>query len=355
MADTVGWDVSKGLSRISSSVHLSVWYFLTASLLAASGPLYIDRIIDPLHIVVITREGELLLLERRPDDDPVASSSPRSITAADRIQEKNTDVTAGQYVFASERENGRLLLDGNGQQTAWVAARSLGWNPRKTIRYWCLILLGGLALSPLVVWAWRRFYTATDLISVRYSHGLPPDMRPGEREAVALPRGWRSWAAGVSSAALAVLGGTALTLMALMSLVVPGNVDPVQRPTAGVVATDLLATTVGMTVILWLFAGYATSIWYLCWSITRRVAFFFRHRTRTTASLRHAGTVTIDTSGDASVDKLHLLVYAFTAPHQERVQTYVVREAVPTAADLAVGQTMEVEYVTADPSVILRL
>jgi hypothetical protein len=92
--------------------------------LAASGPLYIDRIIDPLHIIVFTREGELLLLR----------------------------------------------LDGNRQQTARVPVRSLGWNPREKIRYCFLILLCGLALSPLVVWAWRRFYTATDLISVQYSH-----------------------------------------------------------------------------------------------------------------------------------------------------------------------------------------
>ena len=325
-------------------LRFSVWYLLTASGLAASGPLYIDRVLDDRHIIVITRDGESLLLERRPDEDPVPGG----------LNEGSTFIAAGRQIFASERGAGRLLLDGERQQTAWVVARSLGWNPRKTIRYWLLIVLGGLLLTPLVVWVWRRFAAATDATVVRYSHGPPPELQPGELEAVALPHGWRLWATGVSSASLGVLGMTAVLLMGLMLVVAPGNVDPLRRPTLGVVAMDLAATSVGLVVVLWLCAGYASSVRHLWWSTSRRLSFTLRHRTRTTATLRHAGTITIESGSDSTTEKQHVLVYAFTARHRDRMQTYVVREAVTGPSDLAVDR-LELEYVTGDPSVVRRV
>jgi hypothetical protein len=318
-------------------LRLSEWFALTASLLAASGPLYIDRVVDDRHIVIVTREGESLLLERRTDDDAPAAFA------------------AGGYVFASEREKGTLLLDAGREQTAWVVVRSLGWNPRKTIRYWLLVVVAGLVLSPLVVWAWRRFAAATESTAVSYSHGPPPQLHPGELQAMALPSGWRQWASGVSAAALALLGMTAVSLMGLVLLVAPGSVDPTRRPTFGVAATDVGATSVGIVVVWWLLGGYASSVRQLWWSTSRRLSFAVRHRTRTTATLRHAGTITTETGSDAAIDKLHVLVYAFTARHHGRVQTFVVREAVSSAKELAVGASIQLEYVTGEPSVVRRL
>ncbi len=326
-------------------LRFSVWYLLTASGLAASGPLYIDRVLDDRHIIVITRDGESLLLERRPDEDPTPGG----------MNEANTFVAAGRHIFASERDGGILLLDGERRQTAWVVARSLGWNSRKTIRYWLLIVLGGLVLTPLVVWVWRRFSAATDSSVVRYSHGPPPKLQAGEFEAVALPHGWRLWATGVSAASLGVLGITAVLLMGLMLVVAPGNIDPLRRPTFGVVVMDLATTSVGLVVVMWLFAGYTSSIRHLWWSTSRRLSFALRHRTRTTATLRHAGTITIESGSDSTTEKLHVLVYAFSAHHRGHERTYVVSEAVARPSDLAVDRRLELEYVTGDPSVVRRL
>ena len=325
-------------------LRLSSWYLLAVPLIAASGPLYIETVVDDRHLVVITRDGESLLLERRPDEDP----APGGMT------ERSHVAAAGRHIFASERDGGILLLDGEPRQTAWVVARSLGWNPRKTIGYWLLIVLGGVMLTPLVVWVWRRFAAATDSTVVRYSHGPPPELRPGELEAVALPRGWRLWATEVSSAGLGMLGIIALSLLGLMVVVAPGNVDPIRRPTPGVVAMDLVATSVGLVVVMWLFAGYASSLRQLWWSASRAVRFAMRPRTRTTATLRHGGTITIESGSDSATEKLHVLVYAFTAHHRGHEQTYVVSEAVARPSDLAVDRRVELEYVTGDPSVVRR-
>ena len=322
---------------MSWPLRLSVWFALAAPVLAASGPLYIDSVVDDRHIVVVTREGEALLLERRTDD--AVPSLP----------------VAGRHVFASERETGTLLLDAGKEQTAWAVVRSFGWNPRKTIRYWLLVVVAALVLSPLVVWAWRQFAAATESASVSYSHGPPPELWPGEHEALALPSGWRQWASGVSAAALALLGVTAVSLMGLVLLVAPGNVDAIRRPTIGVVATDVVATSVGVVVVLWLLVGYTAGIRQLWWSVSRRLSFAIRHRTRTTATLRHAGTITTESGSDATIDEVHVLVYAFTARLHGRMQTFVVREAVSNAQELAVGRSLEIEFVTGQPSVIRRL
>ena len=194
-----------------------------------------------------------------------------------------------------------------------------------------------MALCPLVIWAWWRFQAATDFTKNQVLHGPPPEMRGDELEAVALPRGWRSWATGVSSAALGLLGIAALSMMGLLSVVTPGAVDPLRRPTPGVVLTDLAGTSVGMAVVLWLFSGYASSIWQVWWSVSRRWRFAVLPRVRTTATVRHAGTITVESGSDSAIDELHVLVYAFTAPRRGGMQTFVVREAVPKASDLTVG------------------
>jgi hypothetical protein len=144
---------------------------LAASVLSASGPLYIEQVLDDRHLVAVTRDGEWLVLERRPENDPRES---RQATA------DGGDIPAsGRHVFAIERGPGTLLLDAGRRRTAWVVSRSLGWNPRKTIRYWLVIAGGALALGPLIVWAWRRFDAATDVTKVRYSHGPPPALHAG--------------------------------------------------------------------------------------------------------------------------------------------------------------------------------
>jgi hypothetical protein len=180
-------------------------------------------------------------------------------------------------------------------------------------------------------------------------------LRAGELEAVALLRGWQSWATGVSSAALGLLGMATLSLMGLLSVVTPGAVDPLRRPTPGVVLTDLAGTSVGMVVVLWLFAGYASNIRQLWWSVSRRSRFAVLPRVRTTATVRHAGTITVESGSDSTINELHVLVYAFTAPRRGGMQTFVVQEAVPKASDLAVGPSLDVEYLTDDPSVVRRL
>ena len=86
-------------------LRFSVWYLLTASGLAASGPLYIDRVLDDRHIIVITRDGESLLLERRPDEDPV----PGGLNG-DYLHR------CGRHIFASERGAGGFCSTENGSK-----------------------------------------------------------------------------------------------------------------------------------------------------------------------------------------------------------------------------------------------
>jgi hypothetical protein len=147
----------------------------------------------------------------------------------------------------------------------------------------------------------------------------------------------------------------AVSLMALLSVVAPGAVDPLRRPTTGVVLTDLAATSVGMVVVGWLFAGYASNVRQAWWAVSRRSRFAMLPRGRTTATVRHAGTIAVESGSDSAIDHLHVLVYAYSAPWRGGVQTFVVREAVPKASDLAVGPSLDVEYLTHDPSVVRRL
>jgi hypothetical protein len=318
---------------------LVCWSVLGVPLLADTGPLFVERLVDARHIVVVTRAGESLLLEREPgDENPQASQ-----------------ILAQRHVFAVQRRAGRFLLDDGSGRTLWVVVRSLGWNPRTRPVYWLLIVAGGALLSPLLVVAWRWFDRATESAVTRYSHGPPPQLEPGEVAASALPHGWRLWMSGTSSAVLGLLGVSAIVLLGLGLLVTPAVVDPIKRPTLAVVAIDLAATAAGIVVLLWLVGGYLSGVRSFWWAVSGRLSFLLRPRSRTRAIVRHAGTIATESGSDSSIAHVHLLVYAFTAPHQGRDWTFVVGEVVSRQDDLAVGPTLEIEYVTGRPALVRRI
>lgn len=339
--------------RAVPSLRPKLCVLLVLGLLAArampgaswSGMLYIKEQRSDREIVVISNDGFRWLLLRDPDSPALEGRVAASYRVA-RVDQ-----------FAI---NGRVAIIASDNQSevrwsAWQIRENRGIIPRKTLTYWSLILLGGLASGLVLVQLIRLLFKYTDDSKVSYFPGPPPSLAPSEQHATVVPSGWRPFVQASFQALLALLGTIVVGGFVCMAVLGFNYIDLSKESDPGVILHDMAGFALG-TVFLCLKVGaFAGQVGAWIQLVSLRLWFILQPKVRVQATLRFAGDITVDEGDDDGISSGSVIAYAYRAESGDGdATTFVAHEAVVNLEPFKRRETVEVEYLRRRPAYVRR-